>query len=231
MTTDRAHTGSWRPRPRSRWPSVRSIGGLFTTYLSWRWVFAGEVLMVVVILVLARRMADGPQEPGVKLDLVGTALSALGLGLIVFGDPAIGHVGARQAQGRARPQWIGLSPAIWLLLGGGVVLWLFFLWENRLLARGREPLVDPGDPARAGAARRSDLVLLPVLPAGRPVLRRAAVPVGRARTVGDRHGRPAAAAVDHAAAGRGRHPQVLSPTRRPAGWCGSVSSRCSPASS
>ena len=61
------------------------IGGLFTTYASWRWVFAGEVLIVVVILVLTRRMADAPREDDVKLDLVGTGLSALGLGLIVYG--------------------------------------------------------------------------------------------------------------------------------------------------
>jgi hypothetical protein len=32
---------------------------------------------------------------------------------------------------------------IWLLLGGAAVLTLFVAWENRLLARGREPLVDP----------------------------------------------------------------------------------------
>ena len=38
------------------------IGGLFTTYASWRWVFAGEVLIVAVILVLTRRMAD--VQPG-----------------------------------------------------------------------------------------------------------------------------------------------------------------------
>ena len=61
------------------------IGGLFTTYLSWRWVFVGEVLLVLAILALTRRMADSPAETGVRLDLVGTALSALGLGLIVFG--------------------------------------------------------------------------------------------------------------------------------------------------
>lgn len=30
------------------------IGGAFTTYASWRWVFAGEVLIVLVILALAR---------------------------------------------------------------------------------------------------------------------------------------------------------------------------------
>ena len=54
------------------------IGGAFTTYASWRWVFAGEVLIVLVILVLARRMNDTPAEKGVRLDLVGTALSAPG---------------------------------------------------------------------------------------------------------------------------------------------------------
>ena len=30
------------------------VGGLFTTYASWRWVFAGEVLIVIVILMLTR---------------------------------------------------------------------------------------------------------------------------------------------------------------------------------
>ena len=34
------------------------VGGAFTTYASWRWVFAGEVLIVLVILALARRMND-----------------------------------------------------------------------------------------------------------------------------------------------------------------------------
>src|SRR6201997_2352711 len=60
------------------------VGGLFTTYLSWRWGVVGEVLIVLGILVLTRRMADATPETGIRLDLVGTALSALGLGLIVF---------------------------------------------------------------------------------------------------------------------------------------------------
>ena len=118
------------------------VGGLFTTYLSWRWVFAGEVLIVLVLLVLARRMADGERDAGVKLDLVGTALSALGLALIVFAILRSGTWGFVKPKPGA-PVWIGLSPTIWLLLGGGVVIWLFVQWENRELARGREPLVDP----------------------------------------------------------------------------------------
>src|SRR5438270_137289 len=48
------------------------VGGVFTTYASWRWVFAGEVLIVLVILVLARHTNDTPAEHDVHLDLVGT---------------------------------------------------------------------------------------------------------------------------------------------------------------
>src|SRR6201996_1464269 len=54
------------------------VGGLCTTYLSWRVVFFGEVAVVGGILLLARRISGGGVEKQVKLDLVGTALSALG---------------------------------------------------------------------------------------------------------------------------------------------------------
>jgi MFS family permease len=118
------------------------IGGFFTTYLSWRLVFVGEVLVVAGILALARRMADATPERGMRLDLVGTALSALGLALIVFGILRSGEWGWVQAKPGA-PEWIGLSPAIWLMLGGGVVLWVFMGWENRRIASGAEPLVNP----------------------------------------------------------------------------------------
>jgi MFS family permease len=119
------------------------VGGFFTSYLSWRYVFAGEVLIVLVILLLARRMKDVSGEPNVRLDLVGTALSALGLGLIVFGILKSGTWGFVKPKPEA-PEWLGLSPTIWLVLGGALVLWLFTMWENRLAARGGEPLVTPG---------------------------------------------------------------------------------------
>ena len=118
------------------------IGGAFTTYASWRWVFAGEVLIVAVILVLARRVNDTPAKKGVKLDLFGTFLSALGLGLIVFGILKSGTWGVVQPKQEA-PQWIGLSPVIWLLLGGGVLLALFVRWESLRIGRGAGALLDP----------------------------------------------------------------------------------------
>ena len=118
------------------------IGGLFTTYLSWRYVFVGEVLAVVVILVLARRMADTPPVAGTRLDLVGTALSALGLGIAVYGVLRAGSWGLVSPKPDA-PRWLGLSPAIWLILAGGVVLLGFVEWERRRIDRGQAALLDP----------------------------------------------------------------------------------------
>lgn len=118
------------------------IGGLFTTYLSWRWVFVGEVLIVLIILALTRRIADTPAERGTRLDLVGTVLSALGLALIVYGILRAGTWGFVQPKEGA-PQWIGLSPVIWLILGGGLVLWVFMWWELHRVRRGEAVLVDP----------------------------------------------------------------------------------------
>src|SRR4051794_37471433 len=118
------------------------IGGFFTTYASWRWVFAGEVLIIAVILVLARRVQDTPPEEGVKLDLFGTVLSALGLALVVFGILKSGTWGVVQPKPEA-PQWIGLSPVIWLLLGGAVALALFLRWESLRIGRGQGALLNP----------------------------------------------------------------------------------------
>jgi predicted MFS family arabinose efflux permease len=118
------------------------VGGLFTTYASWRWVFAGEVLVVLVILALTGRVADTPREEGARLDLAGTVLSALGLGLIVYGILRSGTWGFVQAKADA-PRWLGLSPVIWLILAGGVVLRIFLWWERRRLAARRAALLDP----------------------------------------------------------------------------------------
>jgi MFS family permease len=118
------------------------IGGLFTTYLSWRWVFVGEVLVVLIILAFTRSIADTPAEKGVRLDLVGTVLSALGLALIVYGILRAGSWGFVQPKEGA-PHWLGLSPVIWLVLAGGVVLRVFMWWELHSIRRGRAVLVDP----------------------------------------------------------------------------------------
>lgn len=117
------------------------LGGAVTTYASWRLVFFGEVVVVVLILLLMRRMNDSPPERA-RLDLLGSALSVSGLAMIVYGVLRSSEWGWIQERPGA-PAIFGLSPVIWLLLGGLLVLYL--LWE-RLAAcvrSGREPLFDP----------------------------------------------------------------------------------------
>ena len=118
------------------------IGGLCTTYLSWRVVFLGEVVMVVVILALTRRITGTPADRSVRLDIVGTVLSALGLGLIVYAILQAGSWGfVRPRDGQ--PSWLRLSPVIWLLLAGGVVLLVFVDWQRLRQRRGHAALLDP----------------------------------------------------------------------------------------
>jgi MFS family permease len=116
------------------------IGGFCTTYFSWRWVFAGEVLVVIAILLLTRRIADAPPERRPTLDYVGVVLSAAGLGLLVFGVLRTGEWGWIQPKANG-PSWAGLSPSVWLVLAGIVVIWLFFRWGERLESKGGEPLI------------------------------------------------------------------------------------------
>jgi MFS family permease len=118
------------------------IGGLFTTYLSWRYVFAGEVLIVLAILALTRRIADEPPGHRPRIDLLGVVLSAAGLGLAVFGVLRSSTWGWVTPTPDA-PDLFGLSAVLWLIFAGLVLLWLFFLWESKLEDRGAEPLVRP----------------------------------------------------------------------------------------
>jgi EmrB/QacA subfamily drug resistance transporter len=118
------------------------IGGFCTTYFSWRWVFAGEVVIVLAILLLARRIEDAPPETRPHLDLVGAALSATGLGVLVFGILRSSEWGWIQPKADG-PSWAGVSPTVWLILTGLAVIWVFFRWEARREAQGKEPLVRP----------------------------------------------------------------------------------------
>jgi len=116
------------------------IGGIATTYLSWRYVFVGEVVIVLAIFVVARRVEDAPVETRPHLDLIGAALSAAGLGLAVFGILRSSEWGWVLAKPGA-PDVAGLSPTIVLIFSGLFVLWLFSAWEHHVERRRREPLV------------------------------------------------------------------------------------------
>jgi EmrB/QacA subfamily drug resistance transporter len=118
------------------------VGGFCTTYFSWRWVFAGEVVLVLVILLLARRISDAPPESRPHLDVVGAVLSAAGVATLVFGILRSSEWGWIHPKPDG-PSWGGISPTLWLGLIGLFVIWVFFRWEARREGQGEEPLVRP----------------------------------------------------------------------------------------
>jgi len=117
------------------------LGGWVTTYLTWRLVFAGEVLVALAILVGLRIVGEATAEgPPPKLDLVGAGLSAAGLGLIVFGmlrASSWGWIDPRDTP--VEP--FGFAPTLFVIAAGGLVLGGFVRWERHREAQGRDPLV------------------------------------------------------------------------------------------
>jgi len=123
------------------------IGGFVTANFSWRWVFAAEVLIAMAILVATKFVRDLPSDQRPRFDLIGSVLSAAGLGFLVFGilkSSSWGWVTPKVAEGPdATPQLFGLSVVTWLVIGGLLLLWAFLAWQRRLAHRGGSPLVDP----------------------------------------------------------------------------------------
>ncbi|MFH9571859.1 MFS transporter [Streptomyces sp. NPDC017454] len=117
------------------------LGGWMTTYLTWRLVFAGEVLVVVAVLLCRRVIATPiPAAKRPRLDGVGAALSAVGLGLGVLGvlqSSTWGWVDPRNPPLTV----LGFSPTLFVIGAGIAVLALFRVWEGRREARGTDPLV------------------------------------------------------------------------------------------
>jgi EmrB/QacA subfamily drug resistance transporter len=117
-----AAIGSW-----TAWTAIATVigplgGGVLIGVASWRWVFAINVVPVLITLWLLRYAPEGKHQAGAHVDWTGGALAALGLAGPVFalieqptkgwGDPMV-----------AIP-----------LVGGIVLLVAFVLWERRCSA-------------------------------------------------------------------------------------------------
>ncbi|MFD8821203.1 MFS transporter [Streptomyces sp. NPDC059605] len=117
------------------------LGGWVTTYLTWRLVFAGEVVVVLGVLIFRRAVTERPPEgrtPG--LDVVGAVLSAAGLGLGVLGvlqSTTWGWVKPRDPPFTV----FGFAPTLFVVAAGAGLLCLFQTWERRREGRGDDPLV------------------------------------------------------------------------------------------
>jgi EmrB/QacA subfamily drug resistance transporter len=115
------------------------LGGVLTSYLSWRWclyvnlVFAAAALVGGWIFLINPQRGERP-----RLDLLGTVLASGGLFAIVFGFS------------RAQTYSWG-SPSTWVPLAIGVVFLVLFVITERIVAHPLLPLRIVTDRNRGGA--------------------------------------------------------------------------------
>jgi EmrB/QacA subfamily drug resistance transporter len=104
------------------------LGGILVDASSWRFIFAINVLPIVVTLVLLRRIPAGVVVgERSRVDVVGAVLGAVGLGGPVFAlieQPRLGFA----------------HPAVWVSLVVGVASFVAFLWWERRIPH---PMLPP----------------------------------------------------------------------------------------
>ena len=125
------------------------IGGLVTSAVSWRASFGLQVLVVVWIALLARKISD-PARPGPapRFDLFGAILSAAGLFFVVLGllqSRTYGFGQSRQnltINGTVVIPKGSISP-VWILVAIGALFLLWFFLHIRAGERKRRDVLLP----------------------------------------------------------------------------------------
>lgn len=124
------------------------IGGYVTETWTWRLVFAGETVLLLLLLLFLRRIADAPLTRRQTIDPLSVALSAAGLGLVVFGILRSSEWGWIIAKGgpevggeTIEPFGLSLVP---VLIGvGAILLTALVRRQEALVARGVDALLNP----------------------------------------------------------------------------------------
>ncbi len=135
------------------------IGGYVTTYLSWRYVFAAETIIMVFVLLFSSKIQDAKVTKKVKLDMPSVFLSASGMALLVFGVLQsrswgwITPLGAPSINGNEITP-LGISLVAYLILAGLAVLKMFYDRQVKLGAEGKQQLL------------KVEMLKLPVLKSG-----------------------------------------------------------------
>ena len=104
------------------------FGGIMTTFLSWRYGFASELLIVIIILAMRNKIPDfEPTESKRDLDITGAIISFIGLILFVLGILMLSE---------------DATTSIVVIILGIIALAVFALFEIKRKRKGKVPLLD-----------------------------------------------------------------------------------------
>lgn len=114
------------------------VGGMLTSWVSWRWVLLVNVPIGIVLVALALRFINEPPRRAVRLDAGGALTATAGLVALVYGFVHAAEEGWRDA------------PVIWSFVAATVLLGAFAVIEARV-AQPLIPLDLLGSRNRTGA--------------------------------------------------------------------------------
>ena len=104
------------------------LGGIITTYLSWRYAFAFELIIIFFILGMRNRIPDfKPTESKNDLDIIGAIISGIGLVLLILGILTLNK---------------DVTASISEIILGLIVLAIFIWYELKRKRNGKVPLLD-----------------------------------------------------------------------------------------
>lgn len=122
------------------------IGGFVTTYLSWRYVFITETVIMAIVLISSRMFKPVKPSTTEPIDIPSALLSASGMAILVFGMLQskiwgwIIPISKPEVNGHAIAP-LGISLVAYMLLAGAILLWIFYNRQNMLEKAGKDPLV------------------------------------------------------------------------------------------
>ena len=116
------------------------IAGAFASSIGWRWSFVLLSGIGICNLVLSLKLAPIAPRPDVVIDWTGAALSSIGIIMLSAGFSFLNAWGFVTADKNAPFNIAGLSPVIFLLIGGIVLVHAFFRWTRRRMDQGKPPL-------------------------------------------------------------------------------------------
>ena len=117
------------------------IGGVLGTYIGWRPAFGFLIALSALVFLLSFRLRPDAGRPDVRIDLVGVALAASAIILIVFGFNNLNSWGLGVAQPAAPFNLFGFSPAPVLIVLGIILGQAFLSWTRRRERERKTPLL------------------------------------------------------------------------------------------
>lgn len=106
------------------------LGGFITTWFSWRYGFAMEVFLIVLMLIYSRKLVKIPPTlTWNDLDIWGSVLSISGIFLLVLGILELNNF----------KRW---DMAIFTIILAIIIMIIFYWWQKKLIKKELNPLID-----------------------------------------------------------------------------------------